>query len=407
MFFYTALVTLSLPVIVVEKAGESSKGVHLGLITAAGALLSIGVLSLFGIYRDRKSRTYQGASYPLFGLAVSLPALAAVSFHEYYGVLAAAFLVLIVSRSFCESSHLSVLTDRPELGNKGTYTSWITFWHFLGSGLGALSFGFLPQLETVFGQPLAYGLGAVSILVVTVSMLGFYLVFYRPGQRAGRQPARETETVRFEIPPSLRCLILARFFLLSGVLIIATFLVYVVLDYLGAAEIKKTASLLYFWSILGSILSAVPAGKIIRKRGEIQLAFIAGGILSIVTALFFLLGPRFPVINIPCMILYGAGFAGIIASGLSLTVKLMPHPQMSGRIMAIFASSTFLAQFLASMSGALVLDPLNRWQENLGYFGLFALTEIYFFLGGFFLYRIKSLQASELDGQPASPADSR
>ena len=396
MFFYTALVTLTLPLVVVEKAGEHVKGLHLGLVTGGAALLSVGILYLFGMYRDRECRALQGASYPLYGLALSIPALAVIAFLEHYGILVLAFSVLIISRSFCEASHLSVLTDRPDLSDRGNYTAGITFWHFLGTGLGALSFGFMPELGSLFGLRLSSGLGAVSAAIVLAAMIGFHTVFYGPGNKrrdaAGEQRAGR---LRLEIPESLRCLILARFFLLSGVLIISTFLVYVVIDYIDAAEARKTASLLYFWSIVGAIISSVPAGKLMRLKGEIPVIFVSGITLASVTAVFFLFGPDHPAINIPCMVLYGAGFAGIISAGLSLTVKLIPHPRMSGRIMAIITSSTFLAQALASVSGALLLDPLNRIQENLGYFGLFGITEIYFLLGGIFLYRIKKVLAEQ------------
>jgi len=83
MFFYTSLVILSLPLVVLDKVGENNKGLHLGLITGGAALLSIGILYIFGIYRDRKRRTYQGVRYPLYGLSLSLPALVLISLSGY------------------------------------------------------------------------------------------------------------------------------------------------------------------------------------------------------------------------------------------------------------------------------------------------------------------------------------
>ncbi len=394
MFFYIALVTLSLPLVVVEHAGEYSKGLHLGLITGGAALLSVGILYFFGIYRDRKRRTYQGIRYPLYGLALALPALVLISTSEYYDVLVIAFIILVISRSFCESSHLSVLTDLPDLKDRGHYTAGITFWHFLGSGLGALSFGFLSKSSSYFGLRLSSGLGVISFLIVLVSIAVFYTIFFQAWKNEKLAPGQSEQVICFELPKSLKYLIFARFFFLSGILIISTFLVFVVRDYIAADEIKKTTALLYAWSIVGAIVSALPAGKLLKRKGEIPVLFFSGISLATVAAGFFLFGPRYPVINIPCMILYGAGFAGIISAGLSLTVKLIPHPQMSGRIMAIVASSTFLAQFLASVSGALFLDPLNRLHNNLGYFGLLGIMEIYFIIGGVFLYKIRALLSS-------------
>lgn len=389
MFYYTALVNLSLPLVIVTKVGEDSKGFYLGMVTGGAAILSVVLLYGFGIYRDREERIRQGSNYPLYGLALSLPALLTISVSELYPSLIAAFLVLIIARSFCESCHLSVLTDRPKLANRGHYTSGITLWHFLGTGLGALAFGFLPEIESFPGMSLSSGLASLSMAIVVLCMIGFFLNFYRPGADAIPRPDSREEKIPLKIPGNLQNLIIARFFLLAGILMIATFLVYLVLDYLGAEETKKTASLLYFWSIMGAVISAWPAGKLIQRKGEIPVLAISGSALALVTASFFLLGPVFPQLTVPCMIIYGSGFAGVIAAGLSLTVKLIPHPRMSGRIMAIIASSTFLAQALASLSGALLLDPLNRIGENLGYVGLFVIIEIYFFLGGFFLFRIK------------------
>ena len=239
MFFYIALVTLSLPLIVVDHAGEYNKGLHLGLITGGAALLSVGFLYVFGIYRDRKRRTYQGVRYPLYGLALSLPALVLISASEYYSVLVIAFFILIISRSFCESSHLSVLTDMPDLKDRGHYTAGITFWHFLGSGLGALSFGFLSKSSDYFGLRLSSGLGIISSLIVLVSIVIFYTIFFRPRKRERLVPEQREQVIRFELPKSLKYLIFARFFFLSGILIISTFLVFVVRDYIAADEIKK------------------------------------------------------------------------------------------------------------------------------------------------------------------------
>jgi len=407
MFFYTSLVILSLPLIVLDKVGENSKGLHLGLITGGAALLSIGILYIFGIYRDRKSRTYQGVRYPLYGLSLSLPALVLISLSRYYAVLVIAFFILIISRALCEASHLSILTDLPNLKNRETYTAGIAFWHFLGSGLGAFSFGFLPKLNELFGLRLSSGLGANAILIVLISIFGFHIIFFQAGKNQHLLSEKKEQTIRFKIPSSLKYLIFARFFLLSGVLIISTFLIFVVRDYMGAVDVEKTTSLLYSGSILGAIISAIPAGKVVKRKGEILVLYFSGILLAFVTAVFFLFGPILPEINIPCMILYGAGFAGIISSGLSLTVKLIPHPQMSGRIMAIITASTFLAQFFASISGALVLDPLNRLKNNLGYFVLLAIIEIYFILGGVFLYRIRSIISEQKRGKKFNKIERR
>jgi MFS family permease len=389
IFFHSSLVILALPLIVVKNAGENSKGLHLGLITGDAALLSVGILYVFGIYRDRKSRIQQGWNYPLYSLILSLPALFIISLSGQYTLLIFAFFILIISRSLCESSHLAILTDYPDLKNRENYTSGIALGHFLGTGLAALAFGFSPQIHETFGLRQSSWLGVLCIFMVLISITGFYFAFSRKGKNQNSTPQMEEKTIPFKIPISLIFLILARLFMLTGIMVISTFLVYVVRDFIGYTQVEKNTSILFSLSLLGSVISSVPMGKAVERKGEIPVLFFSGVSMALVTIVFFLFGPTVHEINIPCMLIYGAGFAGLISAGLSLTVKLIPHPQLAGRIMAVITASTFVAQFLASISGAAVLDPLNRIKQGLGYFFLFAVMEIYFILGGFFLYKVK------------------
>jgi len=391
IYSYTALVVLSLPLIIVKSVGEHSKGLHLGLITGGGALLSVGAVYFFGLYRDRRSRINQGFRYPLYSLALSLPALVIISLSGNYPVLIIAFIVLIISRSICESSHIAVLVDQPDLKNREHYTAGIAFWHFLGSGLAAVSFGFFPQIRSILGVRLNSGLGFIAVFIVLVSMFGFYFINFQKGKIAFLRNEQSDQKVRFHMPKTLMYLILARFFFLAGILMVSTFLVFLVRDYIGAIDVQKTTSLLYAGSILGALAASLPSGKIVQRFGEITVLFYSGFTLASVTAVFFLLGPIFPLLQFPCMFLYGAGISGVISAGLSLTVKLIPHPQLSGRMMALLTAATFLSQSLASVSGALVLDPLNRLQSNLGYFGLLVVLELYLILGGIFLNRLRAL----------------
>jgi len=389
MFVYTSLVTLTLPLFVVETVGDQSKGKHLGLITAAAAFLSVGILYLFGRFRDRKSRIIQGPKYPIYGLGLMLPGLIILAAGRKYSLLIFAFFIIIVSRSFCEASHLAVLADRPPFGGRQRFTAGIAFWHFLGTGLGALSFGFLPRMSLIRGGGLTSSPAALAAFLVALSMGGYYFLFARPKQRAALPSQSPGKPMRFKLPRNLIFLIGARIFFMCGILIISTFLLYIVRDLIAAQNVQRTTALLYGVSIIGAILAALPAGKLTEKRGERFVLFLSGAVLALTAVLFFTLGRFHPALTMICMMVYGSGFALTFSAGLSLTVKLIPHPRMSGRVMAIITASTFVSQFLASLSGAAVLDPLNRIGHNLGYFVLLILIEIDFLVGGLLLFKIK------------------
>ncbi|HDQ04707.1 MAG TPA: MFS transporter [Deltaproteobacteria bacterium] len=389
MFVYTSLVTLTLPVWILQEVGDQVKGVHLGMITAAAALLSVGMLVFFGWYRDRESRIIQGPKYPLYALGIMLPGLILLHTELAYVPGVVIFLVLIVARSFCEASHLAVLADQPQLGGTERYTAGIAFWHFLGTGLGAAAFG-LVAAKAWFGPAgSAANPAFLSFFVVLLTMVAYHQLVVRKSIVDPEPRRLRPERVPVRLPRNLLLLIAARVLFLSGLLIISTFLVFIVRDLLGAENVRRTTALLYGGAIFGSVLAALPAGRLTERCNERYVLFLAGGIQALTAVLFFTLGRFHLVITLLCMLAYGAGFSLVISAGLSLTVKFIPHPRMSGRIMAVITASTFLAQFVASASGAMVLDPLNRLSPNLGYFALLVLLELYMLAGGVFLYFIK------------------
>ena len=73
MFVYTSLVTLTLPLLVWKLVGDQDKGQHLGLITAGAAFFDVGILYVFGRFRDQKSRIIQGTNLSGYGLGLMLP----------------------------------------------------------------------------------------------------------------------------------------------------------------------------------------------------------------------------------------------------------------------------------------------------------------------------------------------
>lgn len=388
MFVYTSLVTLTLPMVVVEAVGDQSKGKHLGLITAATALLSVAILYVFGRYRDRKSRPIQGPRYPVYGLGLMMAGLIILTLGGEYSLVVLAFFIVIGARSFVEASHLAVLADSPPYGGRERYTAGIAFWHFLGTGLGAVSFGFLPGSWISTGGLTSAPAGVAGILVI-LSLTGYYFLYVRRRPPAESPPPGKQEHLWLSLPRNLVYLIFARIFFLCGILIVSTFLLYIVDDLIAARNVRSMTALLYGGSIVGGVLAALPTGRLTKRRGERFVLFLSGAILALTIVLFFTVGRFHTTITLLCMVVYGIGFSMTFSAGLSLIVRLMPHPRMSGRIMAIITASTFFSQFLASVSGAAVLDPLNRLGHNLGYFILLILIEMYFLIGGFFLFKIK------------------
>lgn len=408
-----SVVTLALPMIVIEVARPEAKGFHLGLITAAAALASIAVLYTVGTYSD-KHRARQGRRrYPLYGLALFLVPLAALFLGGPYPLLVAAIIGLVVARSVTEGSHLPLLVDYDGFGATHKYTASIAFYQVLGAGGGALMFSYFDA-RSFNGANVASLPAAVGILVVIVAMLGYRKSVRRlPRIRAGTVPAEElrgdgaaagpmaipmaippaippAEPPEFQLSRELRLLLLARLFFLAGILIVSTYLVFVVADVMKAHDVSRTAGGLFATAVVGGLLFALPSRRLTERLGETRTLLLAGAVLAVAAALFVLAGGQFPWVARVSMVLYGAGFTTVVSAGLSLTVKLITRPELAGRIMAIVIASTFASQFLASVIGTALLDPLNRLADNAGYYGLLAATEMCFALGALFLLRLAS-----------------
>jgi MFS family permease len=189
-------------------------------------------------------------------------------------------------------------------------------------------------------------------------------------------------------------LLIARTFFLAGTLIITTFLYYLTRDVLAAENPQRTTGLLYAVAIAGALLFALPVGRLTETVGEVPILFGSGSAIAVVAVLFLVAGSSRPAVAIACMLVYGACSAALIGSGISFLVRLVPHPAVAGRVMAVFTAATFVSQLLASLTGAALLDPLNRARAGAGYLGLVAALELYFALGAVFLLRVGARKTS-------------
>jgi hypothetical protein len=389
----TALVTLGLPAVILHAAGDARKGLHLGLVTAAGALVSIGVLYASGSLSDRSRRTDGRTRLAIVGLAAALPPLALLAWGTSYPFMLAATLALIAARSLCDGSHLPILADRFAAARPTRLAAFIAFYHFLGAGLGALVFA--SGTRWSWGTIALYSPAAVVGMVVTLgALVGFRASSGGPPSVADSPQEPGPPALRRVMGRDLVSLLIARTFFLAGTLIITTFLYYLTRDVLAAENPQRTTGLLYAVAIAGALLFALPVGRLTETVGEVPILFGSGSAIAVVAVLFLVAGSSRPAVAIACMLVYGACSAALIGSGISFLVRLVPHPAVAGRVMAVFTAATFVSQLLASLTGAALLDPLNRARAGAGYLGLVAALELYFALGAVFLLRVGARKTS-------------
>ncbi len=414
-FVGTGIVTLALPQMVVASVGEAQKGLHLGSITAVASIASLAALYFSGLHSDRRRLTGGRRQLPAVWLALMLAPLLVLAAGATYPLAVGAILALVVTRSLSDAAHLPIIADdfrgRPaggaDLPHAATLSAHIALQQFLGAALGALAFALLP---VAVGRPgmLRTASAAVAIVLVLVAIAG-YLRSYR-GRRPQRLPAangrreddgsaREEadEPVASAQSAGLRNLLAARTLFMAGIFIISTFLVFLVRDVLAAANVERVTAILFGGTLVGGLISALPAGRLAARFGDRRMLVAAGAVVGIVAPAFLVFAPGRPAVAVLCMLLYGGAFGVVVTSGLSLTIAVVGDPARAGRMMALASATTFLAQAIASAAGAAVLDPMNRFRPNAGYVGLVTLVEVLIVAGGVFLMRIEPAAGRSVD----------
>ncbi len=398
-FVGTGIVTLALPQMVVAAVGESQKGLHLGSITAAASVASLAALYASGVHSDRRRLGGGRRGLPILWLSVMLVPLLVLAVGATYPIAVGAVLALVVARSLCDAAHLPIMADDPGPGAAGSVgaarpaalAAHIAFQQFAGAGLGALAFAVLPWSLGPTGR-LRTGMAPAAIVLALVSAAGFMRSYHHAWQ-APSGPEGEADGAGGPAPgpwisASLRNLLAARTLFMAGVFIVSTFLVFLVRDVLGAADVERITAILFGGTLVGSLATALPAGRVAARFGDRRMLVVAGLAVGIVAPAFLAFAPGRPAIALVCMLLYGGAFGIVVTSGLSLTLAVVGDPARAGRVMALASATTFLAQAIASGTGAVLLDPLNRLRPNAGYAGLVVLIEVLLAAGGWFLMRI-------------------
>jgi len=418
-FVGTGIVTLALPQMVVAAVGDAQKGLHLGSITAAASIASLAALYVSGVHSDRSRLGGGRRGLPVLWLSVMLVPLLVLALGATYPIAVGAVVALAVARSLCDAAHLPIIADdfreassrRAGIPASATLSAHIAFQQFLGAALGALAFAMLPWTGGP-SAPLRTGVAPAAVPLLIMAMIGFrrsYLPLHRAGPQPkangsggaasaqpaiGRAPAPGIGTDGEStggplISASLRNLLAARTLFMAGVFIISTFLVFLVRDVLGAADVERITAILFGGTLVGALATALPAGRVAAKFGDRRMLVVAGLAVGMVAPAFLAFAPGRPAIAVVCMLLYGGAFGIVVTSGLSLTLAVVGDPARAGRVMALASATTFLAQAIASVTGAVLLDPLNWLRPNAGYAGLVVLIEVLLVAGGWFLMRIE------------------
>lgn len=384
-FSHTGLFILSLPLLLLSGESSSNKGAELALINSVAAICSIILLWFFGSTADRRTHECGNRWLVILCLALAVPPLIVLTFFKGIVAAALALVTIYLARVLTDSLMLAHLAEDDTLVPRKRFTTALVCMHFLGSLAGAAAFGCLPfSLTVVSGWSFLPVAGVATVLTVT-ALLSFVLA-------TKESPINQKSTSPyspFSLTADCKRFLAGRCCFLAGILVVPLFLVYMIDDVMQVADVKGTSAELMVCLLVGGLLASAVSNRLMQKSGELLLLFRVGFLLAVIAPLFMLLLWKGSPLIYCCILLLGAGFGIIMAAGTALNVRLVGKTGIAGRYMALVTISTFLAQFLASAIGGVVLDLFNRVGENLGYVGLLVLVECFFCCGWLIMREIK------------------
>jgi MFS family permease len=379
-----------------------SEGSTLFALNFAGAIVAALVQPTVGTISDYTiTRWGRRKPYIFIGSILDLVFLYGIATSNTIVSIAAFMVLLQVSANFAQGPFQGYVPDLVPAKQVGLASALVGLFQVLGNVAG---FG-IGSAAVASGS---YFLGTMGLGVLEVATMLSVVWRVQEGRtarpREGRswlQIAREAWATDILRERSFLWLVGSRWFVLMGANMLVNFAVFYLAQTFGLTreETGRTNILLLAATVLGNVLTVIPAGRLsdrIGRKPVIYTACVVGGTGMAVVAF----APTIPV-GVAGAGLFGAGVGMFLAVDWALMTDIIPKAS-SGRYMGISNVATATAGIVAVMTGGLLLDVING---SLGYGTgprwAFALATLYFGLGAVLLRPVVEPQQLRMKAVPA------
>ncbi|HTX55634.1 MAG TPA: MFS transporter [Candidatus Acidoferrales bacterium] len=172
---------------------------------------------------------------------------------------------------------------------------------------------------------------------------------------------------------------IGRAFIVFGLTLLGTFVLYFFRDVLHAANPSQGTGLTGIAGLVGAVASSVVLGLLsdrIRPHRKVVVALC--GIPMVLAALGYAVAPRDASIFV-CALLFGIGYGGVLSNGWALALDAMPAMRDVARDLGIWGMATHIPAIVAPLAGAAMIRFFNGSIN--GYRALFALAALAFAIG--------------------------
>jgi len=241
--------------------------------------------------------------------------------------------------------------------------------------------GALTLLGTVFGLGIAGALPARSALGITaVVLIAGALSLRLVPARGGEKPAHAKVRDHHDLIVTL----IARGFIILGMALLNTYVLYFFTDVLGVHDASLQTGLVAGAALVGAIGSSIVAG-VLSDRIDRRLVVAAAGIPMTLAATGFAAFPNLHYL-LGYAILFGLGFGAVFSVGWALALDAIPELGDVARDLGIWATVSNFPMVVAPFIGAFLLS--HAPSERIGFRSLFACSGVCFALGSLVVLRV-------------------
>ena len=376
---WEALLTVLLPLLVLQAVGESRKVVALSLIAMLGTLLASVVHPLAGWLSDgTRSRFGRRRPYVLGGGVLAVAATVWLGFTRGYTELIVAVLGLQFAYNVAIAAYQAYIPEVVPDAGRGKASGFQGLMSSLGALVGAIGAALLVRPASYHWMLLFLAVLLAAGVAVTVF-----------GLPEGRMPPPRPE-VRLGTRnyANLVWVMVTRALVMLGFYTLLTYLAYYLHDVLRLPHAIQDTSYIVAITILSASAVTLWCGRWSDRVGRRAIVSVAGVAMGVGSLAFLAVHGFWPVCAVGA--LFGAGYGAYISVDWALATDVLPDASGVARDMGVWGLAITVPQMLAPAlaGGVFLLLP----QQTVAYRAVFMLAGLYALVGSGLVWRIRGVR---------------
>jgi MFS family permease len=381
-FHWGAMLAVILPIEVLGRSPEASKGLALGLVAGVGSLIGMVAQPVAGAFSDR-CRHHWGRRRPfvLGGALINAAGLLWMPRTTSLFALAAAFVLVQLGNNISGAAYQGYIPDQVPSQQRGKASGYMGLMSMLGT---VSSFGVAALLVSPGNTHPFY-----TILALVLLLGAAVTVWKVPDTPAPEhQPSSRMSWIDSLRNPDFLWLSITRALVMLALYAMVTFVAYFIRDRIGLPNFVGATLVVSSIALGGSLVSALLAGALsdrIGRKGIVSVASLA----MAVAFLFFVVAPTWNVI-LTVGVLFGLGYGAYTSVDWALALDVLPDKNRVARDLGVWGFSSTLPQTLAPLIGGALLYWLAP--VGWGYSGIFLLATLSSLAAAGLVWRIRSVR---------------